>query len=376
MTAIQLFVQKHTGSENESHHNSKTMILNFLKSGAGMKPSLRRTAGLLILGGLLLWSGNASAQAHLKGAGSTFAYPVYSKWFAAYLKKDETVAFEYGYVGSSEGIRRVLAQEVDFGATDAVLSDAQMQAEGKGLLHIPTFAGAVAVTYNLPGNPVLKLDGETLAHLFLGNITKWNDERVAKLNPDITLPDLAVTVVRRADGSGTTSVFTGYLSKVSQEWKEKVGAGKDVKWPTGKAAKGNKGVAELTKATPGAVAYAEHAAVAQVGLPDAALKNRAGKFTSATVDSIRASMATAVISEDLRFSLTDAPGETAYPIASATWLLVPAKGKDLAKNRKMVQFLTWALTAGDEIVQDKGCAPLPPELKRQVMTMLKRVQTP
>ena len=339
-------------------------------------PALRRLSKACLFAGLLFACGDAAAQATLKGAGSTFAYPVYSKWFGAYQKKDVSVNFEYGYVGSSEGIKRILERTVDFGASDAVLSDEQIKQAGSDILHIPTFAGAVVITYHLPGQPVIRLDAGTVADLFLGKITKWNDERLAKLNPDVSLPDIAITVVHRSDGSGTTSIFTEYLSKVSTEWKDTVGQGKTVKWPAGRGGKGNKEVAEIVKATPGAIAYAEHAIVHELGLPDASLKNRSGQFISVNIDSIRAALTTATIPDDLRFSLTDAPGADAYPIAGATWLLVYRKGPDLPKNRKMVQFLKWAMTDGDEIVRDKECAPLPQELKKRVLAKLKLIKTP
>lgn len=353
------------------------MATNLTSRGKFMVRKWRSAfAGVVALGLGIFSAGEVSAQATLKGAGSTFAYPVYSKWFSAFQKKDGTVNFEYGYVGSSEGIRQVLAKEVEFGATDAPLSDAQLSNEGKNILHIPTFAGGVVLAYNLPGQLKLKLDGETISDLFLGKITKWNDERLAKLNPEVALPDLAVTIVHRSEGSGTTSIFTEYLGKVSAEWKEKVGVGKAVKWPVGKGAKGNKGVVQAIKSTAGALGYAEHAVVVEFGLPDAAIKNRSGKYVHADVESVHAALATATIPDDLRFSLTDAPGDAAYPISGATWLLVPTKGEDLAKSRKLVQFLKWALSEGDEMVRQKGCAPLPEELQQMVLARLKRIKTP
>ncbi len=323
-----------------------------------------------LIASLVFGAAAANAQATLKGGGSTFAYPVYSGWFSAYQKKDISVNFEYLYVGSSEGIKLVLADAVDFGATDAVLNDEQMEA--KKLLHVPTFAGAVVVTYSLPGNASLKLDGETISNIFLGKITKWNDTQIAMLNEGVNLPDTAITVIHRLDGSGTTNIFTEYLTQVSGEWKVKVGAGKSVKWPVGKGAKGNKGVVEAAKSTPGSITYAEHAAVIAASLPDAELKNQSGKFIRANPDSIRAALATANIPDDFRFSLTNAPGDQAYPIASATWLLVPEKSDDPVKSKKLVQFLKWALDEGDAVVREKNCAPLPDGLKKSVLAKLKK----
>lgn len=339
--------------------------------------SLWQGAVLLFLAGAAFSGRSVHAQATLKGSGSTFAYPVYSKWFVDYQKKDPSLNFEYEYSGSSAGIKAVLARTVDFGATDAVLSDAQLkEAQAKHILHLPTFAGAVVVTYNLPGNPALKLDASTIADLFLGKIARWNDERLAKLNPGVSLPDAPVDVVHRSDGSGTTNIFTEYLSKVSPEWKSAVGSGRSVNWPTGKGAKGNRGVVEAVKATPGALAYAEHAATTALGLPDATVQNSSGKFIRADVKSVGHALSAAVIPEDLRFDLTNAPGEEAYPIAGATWLLVHADTKDKARNRKLVQFLAWAMEKGDEVVLRMNCVPLSPDLKKQVVGKLKQLKTP
>ncbi len=343
----------------------------------GVLTPVRQTAALAAICVFLLSGLKAFAQATLKGAGSTFAYPVYSKWFGAYQKKDPSINFEYGYVGSSEGIKAILARTVDFGATDAVLSDAQLKEDhAKNILHIPTFAGAVVVTYNLPGKVQLQLDGATIADVFLGKITKWNDARLANLNPGIPLPDLAITIVHRSDGSGTTNIFTSYLSKVSPEWRNMVGAGRTVKWPAGQAAKGNKGVVEAVKALPGAVAYAEHAAATEQGLPDAIIQNSAGKFVRADAASVASALNSAAVPDDLRFDLTNPPGEQAYPIAGATWLLLQSDSKDKLQNKKLVQFLKWALGDGDEIVQRMGCVPLPEALKARSMSLLKRLKTP
>lgn len=325
---------------------------------------------------LVSLAATAPAQVVLKGAGATFPYPVYSRWFSEYQKKDVSVGFEYGYLGSGAGQKEILARNVDFGASDAPLSDEQLaRADGK-ILHIPTVAGAVVVACNVPGGDAIKLDGETVAALFMGEITRWNDPRLATLNPGFTLPDMPVAVVRRLDDSGTTSIFTEYLAKVSPEWKEKLGHGKSVAWPTGKAGRGNKGVAELVKATQGAVGYVELAAALQEKLPFAALLNSNGNPVRASVDTIAAAMATAKIPDDFRFSVTNAPGENAYPIVGATWMLVYRDGKDLAKNRKLVQFVRWALTQGDQLATSMHYAPLPEGLEQQVLAALKKIKVP
>lgn len=318
----------------------------------------------------------ATAQVMLKGAGATFPYPVYSRWFSEYQKHDVSVSFEYGYIGSGGGQKEILARNVDFGASDAPLSDEQLaKADGK-ILHIPTVAGAVVVACNVPGGDAIVLNGEAVAALFLGNITRWNDPRIAQLNPKLNLPDLPATVVHRSDDSGTTAIFTEYLAKVSPEWKDKLGHGKSVAWPTGQKGKGNKGVAEVVKATPGAVGYVELAAALQEKLPHAALINSEGSAVRASVETILAALTTARVAEDFRFSVTNAPGESAYPIVGATWLLVYRDGKDLARNRKLVQFIRWALTRGDDLAINMHYAPLPTPLEQQVLTALKKVKVP
>lgn len=318
----------------------------------------------------------AQAQVTLKGAGATFPYPVYSRWFSEYQKHDVSVSFEYAYIGSGGGQKEILARNVDFGASDAPLSDEQLAKAGGKILHIPTVAGAVVVACNVPGGDALVINGEVVAAIFMGNITRWSDPRIAQLNPKLNLPDMPVAVVHRSDDSGTTAIFTEYLAKVSPEWQGKLGHGKSVAWPVGNGGKGNKGVAELVKATPGAVGYVELAAALQEKLPHAALINSNGSSVKASVETILAALTTATVAEDLRFSVTNAPGENAYPIVSATWLLVYRDGKDLAKNRKLVQFIRWALTRGDELATSMHYAPLPAAMEQQVLTALKKIKVP
>jgi phosphate transport system substrate-binding protein len=312
----------------------------------------------------------AQAQMTINGAGATFPYPIYSKWFDEYAKVDPSVRFNYQSIGSGGGQKQILAQTVDFGASDAPMSDDNLaKAPGK-LLHIPTVAGAVVLTYNLAANQALKLDGETVAGIFMGQIKKWNDPKIAALNAGVSLPDQEIVVVHRSDGSGTTYIFTDYLSKASGDWKSKVGTNTSVNWPTGLGGKGNEGVSGQVKQTPGALGYVELIYAIQNKMPYAEVKNSAGQFVKPTLEAVTAAMATANIPNDFRFSMTDAPGKDSYPIAGATWLLVYERQKDAVKGKKLVEFLKWALTKGEDMAKELDYAPLPPQLRDRV---LKRV---
>ena len=318
----------------------------------------------------LICASAVSAQMTINGAGATFPYPIYSKWFDEYAKVDPSVRFNYQSIGSGGGQKQILAQTVDFGASDGPMSDDNLaKAPGK-LLHIPTVAGADVVAYNLPGNPVLKLDPDAIAGVFLGQIKKWNDPKIAALNPGIKLPDQDIVVVHRSDGSGTTYIWTDYLSKISSEWKQKVGTNTSVNWPAGLGGKGNEGVAGQIKQTPGALGYVELIYAVQNKMPYADMKNASGEFMKASLESITAAMATAQIPDDFRFSMTNAPGKDAYPIAGATWLLVYEQQKDPMKGKKLVEFLKWAMKDGEKMARDLQYAPLPEKVQERV---LKRV---
>lgn len=322
-----------------------------------------------LLAGLLLSgvAATASAQMTINGAGATFPYPIYSKWFDAYAKIDPSVRFNYQAIGSGGGQKQILAQTVDFGASDGPMSDANLaKAPGK-LLHIPTVAGAVVMTYNLPGDPTLKLDGTIIADIYLGKITKWNDPKIAALNSGANLPDTDIVVVHRSDGSGTTYIFTNYLSKVSSEWKSKVGNDTSVNWPAGLGGKGNQGVSGQVKQTPNSIGYVELIYALQNKMPYADLKNKDGEFVKPTLESVTAALATADIPDDFRFSMTNAPGKDAYPIAGATWLLVYQNQKDHAKGEKLVQFLKWAEKDGEKMATDLDYAPLPDNVQKRVL---------
>ena len=323
--------------------------------------------GLILLGSTI---GTASGQMTINGAGATFPYPIYSKWFDEYAKVDPSVRFNYQSIGSGGGQKQILAQTVDFGASDGPMSDDNLaKAPGK-ILHIPTVAGADVVAYNLPGDPALKLDAETIAGIFLGNVKKWNDAKITASNPGVSLPDQEIVVVHRSDGSGTTYIWTDYLSKVSVEWKQKVGTNTSVNWPTGIGGKGNEGVAGQIKQTPGALGYVELIYAIQNKMPYADVKNSAGAFVKATIESVTAAMATAQIPDDFRFSMTNAAGQDSYPIAGSTWLLVYEQQKGAAKGKKLVEFLKWALTKGEAMAKELSYAPLPDALRDRV---LKRV---
>ena len=328
--------------------------------------------GLTVAFGL---TATASAQMMINGAGATFPYPIYSKWFDEYAKVDPSVRFNYQSIGSGGGQKQIMAQTVDFGASDGPMSDENLSKAPGKILHIPTVAGAVVMTYNLEGNPALKLDGETIADIFLGKVKKWNDPKIAASNPGIKLPDKEIVVVHRSDGSGTTFIFTDYLSKVSAEWKQKVGNNTSVNWPTGIGGKGNEGVSGQVKQTPNAIGYVELIYAIQNKMPYADVKNAAGQFVKPTLESVTAALGTANIPDDFRFSMTNAPGSNAYPIAGATWLLVYEQPKDPAKGKKLVEFLKWALTTGEGMAKDLNYAPLPDEIQQRVLKRIEEIKS-
>jgi phosphate transport system substrate-binding protein len=311
-------------------------------------------AALLTLG----FSTAAAADPILiTGAGATFPNPLYSKWFSEYNKAFPDIRFNYQAIGSGGGIQQFTAGTVDFGATDAPMNPEEM-AKAPDAVHIPTVLGAVVVTYNAPFTG-LKLTPELLANIFLGKITKWNDPALAAVNPGIKFPDVAITVVRRSDGSGTTSIFTDYLAKISPEWKEKVGAGKSVSWPVGLGGKGNDGVTGLIKQTPGAIGYVELAYANQNKLPLTALKNLDGNFVLPSLATTSAAAAGVPMPADYRVSLTNAAGKDAWPLASFTYLIVHKDAKDKAKGDALVNFLWWAIHGGQAFAEPLDYAPLP-----------------
>lgn len=314
------------------------------------------------------------AQMLINGAGATFPQPIYTKWFSAYTQVDPSVRFNYQGIGSGGGQKQILAETVDFGASDGPMSDENLAKASRPLWHIPTVAGAVVVSYNLPGHPKLKLDGDTLARIFLGEITKWNDPAITGQNAGVALSGSDILVVHRSDGSGTSYIFTDYLSAVNKEWAAKVGKNTAVKWPVGLGGKGNAGVAGQIQQSPGAIGYVELAYAKQNHLPYADLKNAAGHYVEASIASITMALASAAIPEDFRFSMVNAPGTEAYPIAGATWLLVYAQQKNPAKGKKLVEFLRWAFTDGEKMAASLDYAPLPAGLQELVLKRVGAIQ--
>ncbi len=324
---------------------------------------------LLVLALAALGTAQAADSLLINGAGATFPFPLYSKWFSDYNKLRPEYLFNYQSIGSGGGIKQITERTVDFGASDAPLTDEEL-AKAPGLVHIPTVMGAVVVTYNAPVAE-LRLTPKTLAGLFLGTITKWNDPAIAADNQGVKLPDSAVAVVHRSDGSGTTNIFTDYLAKVSPEWKAKVGAGKSVKWPVGLGAKGNEGVTGLVKTTPGAVGYVELASANQNKLPMSSLKNRDGNFVKPSLEGTSAAAAGVEMPADFRVSITNAAGKNAYPMASFTYLLVYKDQPDAAKGDGLVKFLWWAIHDGQASAAALDYAPLPKPVVAKVEQTLK-----
>ena len=308
--------------------------------------------------GLAMAASAAAADNLLvNGAGATFPFPLYSKWFAEYQKLNPTMLFNYQSIGSGGGIQQITNHTVDFGASDAPMTEEEL-AKIPDIVHIPTVMGAVVVTYNADISS-LRLTPETLAGIFLGKVAKWNDPALAAINPGVKLPDAAITVVHRSDGSGTTNIFTDYLSKVSADWKSTVGAGKSVKWPVGLGAKGNEGVTGIVKQTPGALGYVELAYANQNKLPMAELKNHDGVYVKPTIGGTSAAAAGVEMPADFRVSITDAKGAAAYPMASFTYLLLPKDLSDAAKGKALVEFLWWAVHDGQKFAEPLDYAPLP-----------------
>jgi phosphate transport system substrate-binding protein len=313
-------------------------------------------------------TGSKDSEVRLQGAGATFPNPIYQKWFSEYNKANPNLKFDYQSIGSGGGIKQISERTVDFGGSDAPMKDEELKTAKGEILHIPTVLGADVITYNLPGvTAELKLTPETIAGIFLGQITKWNDPHVAASNPGVSLPPSEITVVHRSDGSGTTFVFTDYLSKVSPEWKAKVGAGTSVNWPAGLGAKGNEGVTGQVKQSPNSIGYVELIYAEQNKLPYALVKNSGGEFIRPSLDSITAAAAGAAeqMPDDLRVSITNAPGKDAYPISAFTYLLVYKEQQNEAKGKALVDFLWWAIHDGEQMAKDLLYAPLPSEVVKK-----------
>jgi phosphate transport system substrate-binding protein len=329
---------------------------------------MKNTIKLILFSLIILMSSVTSAQMKLNGAGATFPYVIYSKWFDVYHQKTG-IEFNYQSIGSGGGIKQVIEGTVDFGASDAPMSDEQIKQfkdkQGSEILHFPTVMGAVVVTYNLPGvGKGLKLTPEVLSGIYLGQITKWNDSRITSINAGWNLPNKAIFVAHRSDGSGTTNIFSGYLSKISDAWKTKVGQGTSVNWPVGLGGKGNEGVAGIVKQTSGSIGYVELAYAVQNSLPYATLKNKAGNFVEPTFENVSSAAGGFIknMPADLRVEITNADGKNSYPISGFTWLLITKNMKNKSKSKAIVDFLKWAVSDGQKYAKDLYYAPLPKEV--------------
>jgi phosphate transport system substrate-binding protein len=342
---------------------------------------MKRFAGLLLV--VLTVAGVVWAQGTLliNGAGATFPYPMYSKWFDEYHKEFPSAQINYQSIGSGGGIKQITEGTVDFGASDGPMNDDQLKAfqdkHGFPILHFPTVLGADVPTYNIPGVTAdLNFTQEALAGVFLGRITKWNDPAIASVNKGVNLPANDIVVVHRSDGSGTTYIWTDYLSKISDEWKNKVGKGTSVNWPVGLGGKGNEGVAGLVKQTPNALGYVELIYAIQNKMPYGQVKNSSGAFIKADLTSVTAAAAGAAkaMPDDFRVSITDAPGKSAYPISSFTWLLIPTKFSDSAKRDAIKTFVKWMLTAGQSYTEALSYAKLPKEVVAKELKAIDKIQ--
>jgi phosphate transport system substrate-binding protein len=331
-------------------------------------------AGLFLLVSFVGCGG--SSQVSLNGAGATFPTPIYQKWISEHGKLNPNVKIDYQSIGSGGGIKQIQAQTVDFGASDSPMKDDDLKAAPGSILHIPTVLGAVVLTYNLAEvKQPLRFSSDVVADIFLGKIKKWNDARLKTDNPNVTLPDADIVVVHRSDGSGTSAVFTDYLSKVSPEWKQKVGTGTSPSWPIGIGGKGNEGVTGQIKNTPNTIGYVELAYAVQNKLPVALIKNQAGEFIEPTLDAVTAAAAESLAStpEDLRVSITNTSGRNAYPISSYTYILIYQEQKDAAKGKVLVEFLWWAIHDGERFAKDLQYAPLPAEIVKRAETKLNSI---
>jgi phosphate transport system substrate-binding protein len=328
-----------------------------------------------MVAGLLVVLMSAAQAQKLTGAGATFPYPIYSKWFSEYSGAHPGVEINYQSIGSGGGIRQMTAGLVDFGATDAPATDEQLAPSKSKLIHIPTVMGAVVPIFNIPGVGDLKFSPDVLADIYLNKITNWNDGRIAKDNPGVKLPDLKIIVVHRADGSGTTYIFTDYLSKVSKEWAGGPGKGASPSWPTGIAGKGNEGVAGYVRQMPGTVGYVELIYALQNKISYGSIKNAAGNFVKASIEGVtEAAASLKQIPDDYRVSITNAPGKDAYPISSFTWILVPLKSADPAKGKVIKDMLSWIVKSGEDEASGLSYAPLPKNLVEKELKTIYSLQ--
>ena len=331
----------------------------------------------LALAGVALLASGASAATQIDGAGATFPYPIYSKWFSEYNKLHPDVQINYQSIGSGGGIRQLTNQTVFFGASDGPMTNEQLAAAPGRILHFPSVLGGVVPVYNIPGvSAELKFSGQTLANIYLGKITRWNDPAIAAENAGVTLPANEIAVVHRSDGSGTTYIWVDFLSKVSAEWKSKVGVATSVNWPVGVGGKGNEGVSGLVSQTPNAIGYVELIYALQNKIAYGSVKSFAGEYVKASLASVTAAAAAAEgkMPADFRVSITNAPGKGVYPISSFTWLLLYENPKDKARSKLMLDFMNWALTEGQKYCAELGYAPLPASVVKMEQAALGKIK--
>ena len=328
----------------------------------------------LLLAGLAL-ALPVMGQTTLNGAGATFPYPMYSKWFSEYNKLHSDVQINYQSIGSGGGIRQVLNGTVDFGASDGPMSDEQLAQAKTKILHIPTVLGAVVPAYNVPGiSGEIKFTPEALAGIFLGKVQKWNDAAITQANPGVNFPDKPIIVIYRSDGSGTTFIFTDYLSKISKDWSNTVGKGTSVKWQIGMGGKGNEGVAGQIRQLQGSIGYVELVYAVENKITYGSIKNAAGNFVKASLDGVtEAAASSPKMPADFRVSITNAPGKTAYPISSFTWLLIPVQAKDPKKGKIIADFLDWMASDGQKMTSQLSYAPLPQNVAEKVKAAIKQI---
>jgi len=326
---------------------------------------------------VLIATAATAQKVQINGAGATFPYPIYSKWFSEYNKMHPNVEINYQSIGSGGGIRQLSAQTVFFGATDGPMTNDQIFAAGAPILHLPTVLGGVVPIYEVPGVGELRFTGPVLADIFLGKITKWNDAAIRNVNPGVNLPNMDITVAHRSDGSGTSYIWCDYLSKVSAEYRKTVGVATSVNWPVGVGAKGNEGVSGMVKQTPGSIGYVELIYALQNKISYGSVQNAAGEFVKASTDTVSNAAAQAAkgMPKDFRVSITNAPGHDVYPISSFTWLLFYENPKDKARAKIMVDFVKWALSQGQKYAPELGYAPLPSEVVALEMQAINRIRT-
>jgi phosphate transport system substrate-binding protein len=341
-----------------------------------MKIALKRSIQILAVLFSLMVCGQARAQLLINGAGATFPYPIYSKWFDEYTKVDSSVRFNYQSIGSGGGIMMLRSQTVDFGASDAPLNDDQLKQMPSPALHFPAVMGAVVLAYNMPDvKQKIQLSGPVIADIFLGKVLKWTDPEITQLNPGVNLPDDPIVTCHRSDGSGTSYIFSDYLSKVSPEWAKKVGKGTSLKWPVGLGGKGNEGVTGLIQQTPGAIGYVELIYAITNNIAYATVKNHDGKWINASLGGVTAAAAGAAASipADFRVSITDAPGADAYPISSFTYLLFYREQKDKTKGEAIVKFIKWALTDGQKYAAPLQYGSIPAPIVEKELAQINQI---